>query len=94
MLKMLKTIGSFCAALALFSLGAAGCGTDPEEACETVCSKNAECQPDSSKEACLSVCKQQVKDEPYADAIVEQADCYEDASCSDVTNGTCLPTDI
>lgn len=93
MRNMLKTIGSFCAVLVL-SLTAAGCGTDPEEACETVCSKNAECQPDSSKDACLSVCKQQIKDEPFADAIVEQADCYEDASCSDVTSGTCLPTDI
>jgi hypothetical protein len=94
MSRMLKTIGSFCVVVALSALGVVGCGTDPEEACDVVCAKNEECQADSPKATCVAVCKEQVKDEAFADAIVEQSDCYEDVTCAEVTNGECVPKDL
>jgi len=94
MSSVLTTIRSFCVVVALSAVGAAGCGTEPEEACDIVCAKNAECQPGSAKETCVSACKEQVKDEAYADAIVEQSECYEDVSCAELSSGMCVPQDI
>jgi hypothetical protein len=93
MSSVLKRIASFCLVVGLTALGAVGCGTDPEEACDIVCTKDVECQPGLSKDVCLSACREQVKKEAYADAIVEQSECYEDASCSDLSANVCVPQD-
>ncbi|MEJ7733849.1 MAG: hypothetical protein WKG00_32225 [Polyangiaceae bacterium] len=69
---------------------AGGCGGD--EPCEVVCARNVECQSDApSKDECLALCEDLSGDEGYADALEEQADCYEDASCAEIEGGTCTP---
>lgn len=75
-------------------VGALGCGTDPEEACEIRCTKSAECNTAQSKESCLTVCKEQIKDEAYGDAIVESADCYEESTCDEIASQVCSPQDL
>ena len=93
MLSVLKKISVSGLVLGLCAIGAIGCGTDPDEACEIICAKNEECQH-TVKAECISVCKEQAKDEATADAFVEQSECYEDATCDQVSSGTCVPKEL
>jgi len=87
-MSRVSTIRVFLAA-ALAAI-AGGCGGD--EPCQVICARNAECQPDApSEDECLSLCEDLSADEIYADALEEQADCYEDASCQSIANGGCAP---
>jgi len=64
-----------------FTFALAGCGDrSPEDACSVVCEKNAICQPGSNEASCNAICLDLAKDESYAAALSEQADCYEDQS--------------
>jgi hypothetical protein len=74
---------------ALVAIGG-GCGGD--EPCEVICARNAECQPDApSEDECLALCEDLSADQIYADALEEQADCYEEESCQSIANGGCAP---
>ena len=68
-----------------------GCGGD--DGCETICRRAVECQKDTPTEAeCVSICKKQYDaDSDYADAVDEQADCYDDATCAEIQQGGCVP---
>lgn len=67
-----------------------GCGGDDD--CEIVCDKNVECQVDSpGRQACLDLCEELSEDAGYAEALEQQADCYEDATCDEISSGGCTP---
>jgi hypothetical protein len=69
---------------------ATGCGSSD---CETVCAKNVECQKEAPAEAaCVATCEElSAKKESYADALSEQASCYEDATCEEIAINQCIP---
>lgn len=70
---------------------AAGCGGEGG-GCDVVCAKNVECQADAPPEAeCTSICEELSKDEGYAEAIEEQAECYEGRTCASIDSGACNP---
>jgi hypothetical protein len=76
----------------LFVLVATACGCGGDEPCAIVCAKNVECQDDApSEDECLALCEDLSGDERYAEALEEQADCYEDASCQEIAGGSCNP---
>jgi hypothetical protein len=75
-----------------FTLGVARvlCGCDGDDDCQVVCDKNVECQVDSpGEDDCIAICEELSEDQGYADALAEQADCYEDASCDELI--ACAP---
>ncbi len=84
-MRRLAIVGT-CLALAVLP----GCGGDP--GCEAVCAKNAECQAEAPPEAdCVAICEELSSDQAYADAIEEQASCYEDSTCANIAAGACNP---
>lgn len=65
-------------------------GCDGDDDCQIVCDKNVECQADSpGLDECLSICEDLAQDEGYAEALEQQAECYEDASCGKIESGGC-----
>jgi hypothetical protein len=93
---MSTALRGFVALFALsLGLAAAGCGNSTEDNCAIFCEKNATCQPDATDQAtCMSICQKQAESESYAEAIDEQADCYEESSCEAIANGFCDPQDL
>jgi hypothetical protein len=94
---MSTALRGFVALFALsLGLAAAGCGgNSTEDNCAIFCEKNVTCQPDATDQAtCMSICQKQAESESYAEAIDEQADCYEKSSCQDIANGVCDPQDL
>lgn len=56
----------------------AGCGTDIEDACGTVCGRSAECHG-TDRAACTELCEDlSAKSEDYATGVEARASCYED----------------
>lgn len=77
-------------ALLLFA-PTSGCSSDLD-ACDVVCTKNAECQTDSpGKDTCVALCLELSDRASYATAIERTAECYEeeDRSCADLAGGVC-----
>jgi len=87
---------SFVALFAVsLGLGAAGCGNSTEDNCAIFCEKSVTCQTGATdQETCMSICQKEAEREEFADAIDEQADCYEESTCSDIANGFCDPQDL
>jgi hypothetical protein len=76
-------------------LGVVGCGNSEEDNCTIFCEKSVTCQTGATDQAtCMSICLKQAEDEAYADAINEQADCYEEATCEEIDNQMCDPQDL
>jgi hypothetical protein len=78
--------------LALPLLLLPSCSPSVGDGCAVVCEKNALCQPGSDEALCTSTCKElSADDEAYSEAIVRQAECYEEnASYYDDPKGVCL----
>lgn len=92
---MSTSLRSFVALLALsLGLGVAGCGNSTEDICTSRCEKSVTCQTATDQATCLSICLKQAEDEAYAEAINEQADCYEEATCDEIESGRCDPQDL
>ena len=94
MFSVLKKIGVLGFVIGLSALGALGCGTSSEDACDIICTKSAECQPGVTKNECVTTCKAQAEEEATADALIEQSECYEDATCSEISSGGCVPQEV
>jgi len=93
---MSTSLRSFVALFALsLGLGVVGCGNSEEDNCTIFCEKSVTCQTGATDQAtCMSICLKQAEDEAYADAINEQADCYEEATCEEIDNQMCDPQDL
>lgn len=68
------------------------CEKDAAESCAVVCEKSALCTSGVDEKSCASLCKELAADDAaYSEAIVRQADCYEEnASYYDDPKGVCL----
>jgi hypothetical protein len=79
-------------------LATAGCGDDigaKEDNCAIFCEKSVTCQTGATDQAtCTSICLKQAEDEAFAEAIDEQAECYQESTCADIANGFCDPQDL
>ena len=93
---MSTSLKSFVALFTLsLGLAAAGCGNTVEDNCAIRCEKSVTCQTGATDEAtCMSICLKQAEKEEFADAIDEQADCYEESTCVDIANNACDPQDL
>lgn len=85
--------------LGLCAMVLVACGDDPlgsvEDNCTIFCDASTRCQPGApDKATCMNICREQAKNEAYAEAIALQAECYETASCSQIASGTCDPQDV
>lgn len=97
MIRTRTPFALFCALALAVVAGAAGCGGDPDsqESCGIFCDKNVACQKDSpGKDACMASCADLAKDEAYAEALANQSECYEEATCDQIANGECNPQDL
>lgn len=87
---------SFVVLFALpLGLLAAGCGNSTEDNCAIFCEKSVTCQTGATDQAtCESICLKEAAQEEFADAIDEQADCYEESTCDEIATGLCDPQDL
>lgn len=86
-----------CALAAVAFAGPMGCGGDPDpaESCAIFCDRNVECQKDSpGKDVCLASCNDLAQKESYAEALANQSECYEIATCEEINSGGCDPQDL
>lgn len=76
-----------------------GC-TSNESACTDYCGKQSECcmaQTDCNPDdhdvgECVTTCREfSDKDGDYADAVHDQASCFDSSSCSEIQAGECVP---
>ena len=83
----------------VISLATSGCGSDPlenvEANCSIRCDKSVQCDTGAtSKDTCMAICRDQAKDEAYAEAIDLQSECYSSSTCDQILGGGCDPQDL
>jgi hypothetical protein len=83
-IRLLWLVGGLAAACV-------GVGCDDGDGCDAICAKQEACQDDAPDAAtCIDICRELVDgDADFAEAVDEQADCYEDATCEEIAGGRC-----
>ncbi len=87
---MLKSIVSAVLLATVLGLGCSS--SDPDADCKAVCDRARECRGEAAQDpaTCTAECRALAKDDAaYADGLAAEAECYADATCVEITSGSC-----